>query len=84
MEPLIQELKEKIITTFNLEHITPEQVDPEAPLFVEGLGLDSIDALELAVMLEKEYGIKLEDITVGRKVFQSVRTIAEYVTEKKK
>ncbi|MCD4812926.1 acyl carrier protein [bacterium] len=83
MEPLIQELKEKIIVTFNLEHMTPDKIDPEAPLFVEGLGLDSIDALELAVMLEKDYGIKLEDITVGRKVFQSIRTIAEYVTQKR-
>jgi acyl carrier protein len=76
---LIQELKQKIIATFNLEHLTPEQIDPEAPLFVEGLGLDSIDALELAVMLEKDYGIKLADITVGRKVFKSVRTIVEYI-----
>lgn len=79
---LIQELKEKIIATFNLEHLTPDQIDPDAPLFVEGLGLDSIDALELAVMLEKNYGVKLADITVGRKVFKSVRTLAEYIQTK--
>ncbi len=83
MTELIEELKGKIITTFRLEHLTPAQIDPEAPLFGVGLGLDSIDALELAVMLERDYGIKLTDITVGRKVFQSVKTLAEFITQQR-
>ena len=77
---LTEELKIKIIATFHLEHLTPAQIETEAPLFGTGLGLDSIDALELAVMLERDYGIKLTDITLGRKVFQSVKTLAEFIT----
>lgn len=59
MEELILELKTKIIEVLNLEEITPEDIDTDSPLFGAGLGLDSIDALELIVLLEKSYGIKL-------------------------
>ena len=79
MPDLIDELKSKIIAIFHLEHLTPAQIETETPLFGSSLGLDSIDALELAVMLERDYGIKLTDITVGRKVFQSVKTLAEFI-----
>jgi acyl carrier protein len=80
MPELIEELKAKIISTFHLEHLTAAQIGTEAPLFGPALGLDSIDALELAVMLERDYGIKLTDITLGRKVFESVKTLAEFIS----
>jgi acyl carrier protein len=84
MEELIQKLKEEIIEVLNLEEMEPGDIDSDAPLFGEGLGLDSIDALELIVLLEKNYGIKIEDPKDGRKIFFSVRTMAEYITEHQK
>lgn len=80
MEELILELKQRIIEALNLEEMTPDDIDTDAPLFGEdGLGLDSIDALELIVLLEKHYGIKLANPSEGKAIFQSIRTIAEYV-----
>ena len=84
MEELINKLKEEIIEVLNLEEMEPGDIDPDAPLFGEGLGLDSIDALELIVLLEKNYGIKIEDPKDGRKIFFSLRTMAEYITEHQK
>ena len=79
MEDLIEELKASIIEALNLEDLTPADIDADAPLFGEGLGLDSIDALELIVLMERNYGIRLKDAAAGRQVFQSVRVMAEYV-----
>ncbi len=79
MEDLILKLKKEIIEVLNLEDIKPEDIDSEAALFGDGLGLDSIDALELIVLLEKNYGIKVEDPKEGRKIFYSVKTMAEYI-----
>ena len=79
MENLIKELKEEIIKTLNLEEVRPEDIDENAPLFGEGLGLDSIDALELIVLMEKNYGIKLQDPNQGKEIFKSIVTMAEYV-----
>lgn len=73
------ELKTKIIESLKLQDITPDQIDDDAPLFGEGLGLDSIDALELVVMLEKNYGIVIKDIEEGRPAFRSVRTLAAFI-----
>lgn len=81
MEDLINELKEQIIETLNLEDTKPEDIKPDEPLFGEGLGLDSIDALELIVLMEKNYGIKLKDASEGKKVFGSVRIMADYITK---
>jgi acyl carrier protein len=78
-EELITEIKRLIIERLKLEEITVADIITDAPLFGEGLGLDSIDALELVIGLEKEYGVSIPDAEVGKKVFQSVRTIAEYV-----
>ena len=72
-------LKQQIIEALNLEDIRPEDIEDDAPLFGEGLGLDSIDALELFVMLDKQYGIKLQNKEEGKKVFRSVNTMAEYI-----
>lgn len=80
-EELIQDVKQLIIERLKLEEITAEDIDSDAPLFGEGLGLDSIDALELVIGLEKEYGVSIPDAEVGKKVFQSVRTIAQYIVD---
>ncbi len=79
MEELVLELKQQIIKALNLEDVSCEDIDNEAPLFGEGLGLDSIDALELIVLLEKRYGIKLTDPTQGKAIFKSVNTMAQYI-----
>ena len=85
MEELILELKQQIIEALNLEEMTPDEIDTDAPLFGDdGLGLDSIDALELIVLMEKRYGIKLASPAEGKAIFQSVKTIAEYVNENRK
>lgn len=81
MDALIAELSERIVETLGLDDVVPSEIDPDAPLFVEGLGLDSIDALELVVMLEKHYGLRLEDMETSRKAFATVRTLAAFVTE---
>ena len=84
MEELIIKIKEQVIEVLNLEDIKPEDIDTDAQLFGDGLGLDSIDALELIVLLEKQYGLKIEDPKDGKKIFYSIRTIAEYIEEKNK
>jgi len=84
MEELTQKLKKEIIEVLNLEDTRPEDIDTDAPLFGDGLGLDSIDALELIVLLEKNYGIKIEDPKEGRKIFTSVRTMADFILEHQK
>ena len=81
---LIEKLKHFIIQRLKLADMTPEMIETDAPLFGEGLGLDSIDALELVLGLEKEFGVIIPDAEVGKKVFQSVRTMAQYVSEQQK
>ena len=80
MEELVKELKQQLIEELNLEEITPEEIDTEAPLFGdEGLGLDSIDALEIILILERNYGIKIENPAEGKEIFYSVGTLARYI-----
>lgn len=79
MDQLLQELKKHIITTLKLSDIEPEEIETDAPLIGEGLGLDSIDTLELLVLMEKEYGVTVPDISVGREVFSSVKSMAKYI-----
>jgi len=81
MDALKQELKEKIIEQLNLEDIAVDEIGNGDPLFGDGLGLDSIDALELIVMLDKGYGIKLSDPKEGKNIFESIDTMAAYITE---
>ena len=83
MEDLILKLKKEIIEVLNLEDVKPEDIDENAPLFGEGLGLDSIDALELIVLMEKNYGIKLKDPSQGREIFKSIQVMAEYIAANK-
>ena len=80
MEELIKELKLELIEALNLEEMT---VENEA-LFGDGLGLDSIDALEIIVLLEKKYGIKLSNPAEGKKIFTSIVTIADFVSKNRK
>ena len=81
MEDLILKLKEEIIEVLNLEDVKPADIDENAPLFGEGLGLDSIDALELIVLMEKNYGIKLKDPAQGKEIFKSIKVMADYIAE---
>ncbi len=75
------DLKQQIIAQLNLKDLKPEDIGDDQPLFVEGLGLDSIDALELIVLLQQEYKIKLANAEEGQDVFRSVRTMAQYIRE---
>ncbi len=80
-DDLVGELKKLIIETLKLEEITPEDIADDGRLFGDGLGLDSIDALELVVALEKTYGVVIQDSEVGERVFRSVNTLAAFVRE---
>ncbi len=79
MEKLIEELKKEIIDTLGLDDVTPEEIDINEPLIGEGLGLDSIDTLELVVLMEKKYGVKVGNIKEGREIFTSLKHMAEYI-----
>lgn len=73
------DLKVKLIAQLNLQDLTPEEIGDDQPLFADGLGLDSIDALELIVLLQQQYKVKLASAEEGQAVFRSVRTMAEYI-----
>ena len=79
IEQLIADLKVQIIEALNLKHLKPEDIGDEQPLFVDGVGLDSIDALELIVLLQQQYHIKMANPQDGPQIFKSVRSIAEYI-----
>jgi acyl carrier protein len=81
-EELIEQLKTQIIEAVQLEDVTPADIDADAPLFVEGLGLDSIDAIELILLLDKNYGIKIEDPQRRKNALKSIRTMAELINNR--
>jgi acyl carrier protein len=78
----IADIKRLIVESLNLPGVNPADIEDEAPLFGAGLGLDSVDALELVVALEKAYGIQVADDQIGRKVFSSARTLVDFVNER--
>jgi acyl carrier protein len=82
MDELVETLRKQIIEALNLEEVASEDIDPAAPLFGAGLGLDSIDALELVVMVEKHYGIRIIELEVGRRAFASVDALAAFIRER--
>ncbi|PCC67088.1 acyl carrier protein [Nannocystis exedens] len=83
-DALVREIKELIIEALMLQDMTPEDIDPEAPLLVEGLGLDSIDVLELAMAIGKKYGVKTRaDDAQNRHIFASVTNLARFVAEQR-
>ncbi len=77
-----EQLKKIIIEELNLEEISPEDIDDDAPLFGEGLGLDSLDAVEIVVLLEKHFGVEVKSLDEGREAFRSINTLAAYIEEK--
>ena len=83
MEQLMTDLKKQIVEVLNLKHIKPENIGDDQPLFIEGLGLDSIDALELIVLLQRQYNIKLTDPQQGPTIFKTVKSMAEFITAQK-
>jgi acyl carrier protein len=84
MDDLKAELKQMIIKTANLEDVSIDEIEDSAPLFVEGLGLDSIDALELSVALDVQYGINISDSDIAKAAFASIDTLAAFVSEHRK
>ena len=83
MKELTEKLKEELIEQLNLEDIEPSDINNSEPLFGDGLGLDSIDALEIIVLLEKEYSIKIEDRTLGKEAMYSIDTLAAFIEKNK-
>jgi len=79
LEELIPRLKEQIVECLNIDSAIARTIDEDTPLFGEHTGLDSIDALELVVWLDKKYGIKITDSKVARKIFVNIRTLAEFI-----
>lgn len=84
MDDFKKDLKLQIIEALNLQGMNPDDIDNTAPLFGDGLGLDSIDSLELMVLLERNYGIKIEDAREGRKVLESIDAMATYIQANRK
>ena len=84
MEELIYKLKSEIIEALNLEETTPEDIDNKSPLFGDGLGLDSIDALEIILILEKSYNIRIENPEKAKEIFFSIETLADFIMKNRK
>jgi acyl carrier protein len=80
-DELMHQVQELIISTLRIEGLSPWDIDPDAPLFGDGLGLDSVDALPLVVGLEDRFGVVVPDAAVGATVFRSVRTMADYIEQ---
>jgi acyl carrier protein len=74
-----EKLKKILVEDLNLEELTPEDIQDDAPLFGEGLGLDSLDAVELVVLVQKHFGLEIKDMEEGRAAFQSVKALASYI-----
>ena len=82
MENLKQQIKEVIVSALMLEEVTPDQIEDTAPLFGDGLGLDSVDALELAIEFERAFGVRIPEDETSRSVFTSVNTLATFISAK--
>jgi len=76
-------LKEQLVSNLNLSGVTPDQIKDDDPLFGEGLGLDSLDAVEIVVILQRHFGVEVKDMEKGREIFRSVNTLANYIIDYK-
>lgn len=76
-----QKLKELLVSNLSLEDVDPADIKDDEPLFNEGLGLDSLDAVEIVVILQRNFGLEVKDMEMGRKIFQSINTLADYIYE---
>ena len=79
---LNEELKNIIINELNFEEIRPEDIDDDSPLFGEGLGLDSLDAVELVVLVKKHFGVEIKDMDEGRVAFRSINALRQFIEER--
>ena len=76
-------LKKAIVAELNLEDVVPEEIDDDAPLFGEGLGLDSLDAVELTVLIQRDFGVVMDDVDAAKEAFASINTLAAYIDGRK-
>ena len=76
-------LKELLVSNLNLEGVKPDQIKDDDPLFGEGLGLDSLDAVEIVVILQRHFNVEIKDMEKGREIFRSINTVANYVYDYK-
>lgn len=82
-DPLVLELREKIVSVLGLTEVRPEDIEPDAPLAGASLGLDSVDLLELVVMVERDYGVTIQNRQEGETAFRSVRALAEHIAARR-
>ena len=83
MENLKKDLKEMLVRDLKLQDVTPEEIGDADPLFEQGLGLDSLDAVELVVLINKHYGIQIQDMEEGRVAFASVNALADFINQRR-
>jgi acyl carrier protein len=83
MDQLKQQLKEMIVKDLNMPDVKPEDIDDKAPLFEEGLGLDSLDAVELVVLLQKRFGVQIANMDEGKEAFASIEALARFVDKRR-
>jgi acyl carrier protein len=83
MDELKQQLKEMIVNDLKLQEVQPENINDTDELFGDGLGMDSLDAVELVVLIQKNFGVQIEDMEEGQKAFASIQALAEFINERK-
>ncbi len=83
MTELKAQLKRSLVTELNLEDIAPEDIDDNAPLFGDGLGLDSLDAVEIVVLVQRAFGVEIQNMDEGRQAFQSISALAEFIAARR-